>query len=319
MILQKRTRMKGAPNLGLAADHGEASPLLSDSASQHPEIGSNEASASTKLSGASEERLPHAISHAPIDERHDSSGTKHPADSRLPSIRSNDMLRQQPSFEDTFNCAVVMLITSFVLCSYHGMAYGGLLPIYLQDKPCTESKQLDLSGGLGYDVHDVGIFMAANGVIAMLVQVVVFPPFVERVGIWRSYFIMTTLYPISYILIPFLSLLSKGPAQEGGIYGIMVLQNHLNIIIPPCILILIKNATPSPLVLGKVNGATMAFICAARTIAPPLQGIVYTKEGSAAAWFTLAGIATAAIIQLLGVSRARKPERGSVNLASAQS
>lgn len=307
MILAKRAKARTASRDTLVND--EHTPLLGNGATKTPAIAFIEPEEQGQQ-GLFEDSMPGATDPH-FDLRRSSFGTVHSIklqpDLALERTRSLATIpEERPSMKETFNFTVVMLIASFVIVSYHGMAYGNLLPIYIQDEPQATWPNLDLKGGLGFDLHDVGSFMASNGFIAMAVQIVIFPPFVARIGVWKSYLVMMLLYPIGYSLIPFLTLLEPGFARSAGIYGIMIFQNHLNIIIPPCLLILIKNATPSPLVLGVVNGACMAFICAARTVAPPLQGLIYAQGGSAAAWFSLVAVAIVAIIQLIWVPRERK-------------
>lgn len=312
MILAKRARTRSASYDTLVNDSDETSPLLGTPPAKTPSIAVSHPEEQSQT-GMFEDTMPSATDPH-FDLRRSSFGTVHSI--RLQNERSNNLPvieEERPSFRETFNFTVVMLIVSFVIVSYHGMAYGNLLPIYIQDEPKAKYPDLDLMGGLGFDLHDVGSFMASNGFIAMAVQIVIFPPFVARIGVWKSYLVMMLLYPISYTLIPFLTLLAPGIPRSAGIYGIMIFQNHLNIIIPPCLLILIKNATPSPIVLGVVNGACMAFICAARTVAPPLQGLIYAQGGSAAAWFSLVAVAVVAIIQLIWVPRERKVEVESVD------
>lgn len=310
-ILEKRARARAASHDTLVDSSSETSPLLG-SPHKTPAISvtepPNQAHPTQFEDGLPSAADPH------FDLRRSSFGTVHSIKLQPPTHDERSRTTQErPDFRTTFNFTVVMLILSFVIVSYHGMAYSILLPIYIQDKPSIAWPDLDVRGGLGYTLRDVGSFLAANGFIAMAVQIVIFPPFVSRVGVWKSYLVMMMLYPISYTLMPFLTLLEPGASRSAGIYGIMVLQNFLNIIIPPCLLILIKNATPSSLVLGTVNGACMALICAARTVAPPLQGLIYAKGGSAAAWFTLTAVALLAIVQLLWVPKERRVEVESVD------
>jgi len=195
-----------------------------------------------------------------------------------------------------------MLTIALVLAAYHQMAFGSTLPVHLLDKPSTSPRRLDLRGGLGYTVHDVGTYMAVNGVIALCIQGFIFPPFVERVGVWHSFVSMIVLYPISYVVMPFLSVLPK-PVLPAGIYATLILQNFFGIIMMPCGLILLKNAAQSPKVLGRVNGMAMSGTCLARTVASPLVGLIYSRGGSAAAWFSCAGVALLAIVQMFWVPR----------------
>lgn len=249
-----------------------------------------------------EEGLPGPIEQR-FDLRRSSFGTVHSI--RLPHELRQTISDQAPPSalpRRTFNFTVIMLTISIVLISYHQMAFGAIVPVYLLDTPAKPTGQLDLMGGLGYTVHDVGTFMAINGVIAMAVQALIFPVFVERVGVWKSFVLMVLVYPIAYLIMPFLSVLPSN-WTGAGVYFTMFLQNFFGIIVVPCILILLKNATPSPAVLGKVNGLAMSACCGARTFSPPLVGIFYSAGGSAAAWFSCAAVAVIGIVQLFWVPR----------------
>lgn len=269
-----------------------------------------------------------------FDLRRSSFGTVHsirlPADSQQPSaagVRANDnsngrgrpappsrALSTQSFKGKTFNFTVIMVTVALVIFSYHQMAFCTLLPTHLLDKPLQPRGQLDLVGGLGYTVHDVGVYLAVNGIIGLFIQGVIFPLFVDRIGVWRSFVLMIIFYPCAYVLNPFLSAFPDRLVSP-GIYLSMVLQSFFGIIVGPCALILLKNATPSPAVLGKVNGLAMAACCLARTVSPPLVGIIYAAGGSAAAWFSCAGIAVVGIVQVIWVPRKHAVEHVEVDTA----
>ncbi|KAH8732049.1 major facilitator superfamily domain-containing protein [Phaeosphaeriaceae sp. PMI808] len=200
----------------------------------------------------------------------------------------------------TFNRTVVMMILSMALFAFHQMAYVSVLPVYILDEP--KAPGLDFQGGLGMTLHDVGAFLAINGFITLFIQGFVFPIFVERVGVWNSFVWMIILYPITYVIVPFVSSLPNGLGQY-GLYVSLIFQAFFGIIVFPCALILMKNATPSPLVLGRVNGIAMSACCMARTISSPLVGLIYSLGGSAAAWFGLAIVAVIGVIQLFWVPK----------------
>lgn len=232
----------------------------------------------------------------------------------------------------TFNFTVVMLIISLVLAGFHQMAFGAILPIYLLDEPfnansgtvSASTHHLDLIGGMGFTLHDVGTYLAVNGFIALAIQGLIFPTFVEKMGVWLSFVVPLVLYPICYFIMPFLSLLrDDDPAAEAdwgltlGIYASLFLQNFFGIISVPCALILLKNATPSPLVLGRVNGLAMSAVCLSRTLSSPLVGVVYDFGGSAAAWGTCAAVAVLGAVQLWWVPRGDKSAVEEVHVESA--
>ncbi|KAK9770281.1 hypothetical protein AB5N19_04428 [Seiridium cardinale] len=260
-----------------------------------------------------EEGLPLPMNHG-FDLRRSSFGTVHsikipveerPARPVRPGGRPNPPSRMQStqSFKGkTFNFNVIMVTAALVIFSYHQMAYANLLPTHLLDTPWVPRGQLDLMGGLGYTVHDVGIYLAVNGIIGLFIQGVIFPIFVDKIGVWKAFVLMIVLYPTAYVLNPFLSAFPDELVSP-GIYVSMILQSFYGIIVGPCALILLKNATPAASVLGKVNGMAMAACCLARTVSPPLVGIIYAAGGSAAAWFSCAAIAVIGIVQLLWVPR----------------
>jgi hypothetical protein len=246
----------------------------------------------------------------PFDQRFDlrrsSFGTMH-------SIKiQHDVLpmRGQPAPKPrkTFNRTVVMVILAMAIFAFHQMAFISILPVYVLDDPTSSG--LDFKGGLGLSVHDVGVFLTINGFITLFVQGFVFPIFVEWAGVWHSFVWMIILYPTTYLMVPFISALPT-EFERWGIYLSLVLQAFYGIIVFPCALIIMKNAIPSPLVLGRVNGLAMSACCLARTISSPLIGLFYSLGGSAAAWFGLTAVAVVGIFQLFFVP---KEEIGTVSI-----
>ncbi|KAI0437436.1 major facilitator superfamily domain-containing protein [Xylaria telfairii] len=275
----------------------ERTPLTRGQPIKHPRI-----SAVSERPVILEESLPVAVEQN-FDLRRTSFGTVHSIQF-TPDARTN--VHSQNKTEEytgpTFNFTIIMLTIALVLVSYHQMAFATLLPTHLLDHPAVPRGQLDLIGGLGYTVHDVGVYLAVNGIIGLLIQGLIFPVFVDRIGVWYSFIWMVVLYPSSYVIMPFVGALPTS-LQSPGIYLAMILQSFFGIIVIPTSLILIKNATPSTTVLGRVNGLAMSGCCLARTISPPLVGIIYAAGGSAAAWFSCGGVAVLGILQLFWVPR----------------
>ncbi|KAF2191671.1 MFS general substrate transporter [Zopfia rhizophila CBS 207.26] len=256
-----------------------------------------------KMPSFVEESLPMPVEQS-FDIRRSSFGTIHSI--KLPQDRhqSSNFAQNEDTLRRTFNFTIIMLTLSLGFISYHQMAFVNAFPVYLLDKPNTPgaSGHLDLYGGLGFTLHDVGTYLAVNGFIALFIQGVVSPLFIENVGVWRSFVVMIVLYPTCYIIMPFLSALPTTLISP-GIYLALILQAFYGIVSIPCALILLKNATSSPLALGKVNGFAMSACCLARTIGPPLVGMIYSVGGSGIAWFSCAAVAIAGVVQLFWVPR----------------
>lgn len=212
---------------------------------------------------------------------------------------------KRPLKPKAFTWRVTMLVVALAIFTYHSMTYDHLLPIFLQDKTGGDlsvghSSPFDIPGGVGLSTRTVGVIMSTDGIIALVIQSVIFPALAQWLGIWRLFVMVTVLHPIAYFIVPFLVFLPQN-LTFFGIYACLVVRNILSIIDYPVLLILIKQASPSDSVMGKINGLAASAGAAARTIAPPLAGSLY----SAGAEIGCTGIAWwgSSLVALLGVSQ----------------
>lgn len=178
-----------------------------------------------------------------------------------------------------FSKRVVMVVIALGIFTYHSMSYDHLLPIFLQDghdgnMSVTAQSSLHLPGGLGLTIQAVGLIMSINGLIALFVQAVIFPLFAAWLGVWKLFLVVTILHPIDYIMVPYLTLLPEYLLYP-GIWICLTVRNFTSILAYPLLLILLKEASPSPLVLGKINGLAASAAAACRTVAPPFAGYLY--------------------------------------------
>jgi hypothetical protein len=209
-----------------------------------------------------------------------------------------------------FTWKIIMLVLALTIFTYHSMTYDHLLPIFLQDKNAQGSGShisfFDIPGGVGLSTRTVGVIMSTDGIIALIVQSIVFPVLAHYLGIWRLFIVVTILHPISYFMVPFLVFL-PGQFLYGGIYTCLITRNILSIIDYPVLLILIKQASPSDSVMGKINGLAASAGAAARTLAPPIAGFLYstgTEIGcTALAWWGSSLVALIGVLQLWFIRR----------------
>ena len=155
-------------------------------------------------------------------------------------------------------------------------------------------------------IKDVGFVMSINGLIALFVQAVIFPIMASLLGVWKLFLLVTILHPIAYFIVPFLALLPHNLLYP-GIYACLMTRNLLSIIAYPVLLILIKEASPGPSCLGKINGLAASTGAACRTIASPIAGLLYgvgIKVGfTPVAWWASALVAAIGSIQALTITR----------------
>jgi hypothetical protein len=218
-----------------------------------------------------------------------------------------------------FTKQVVALIIALGIFTYHSMTYDHLLPIFLEDeirdRHISAFSQAVIGfnpfyspGGLGLSIQKVGVIMSVNGIIALFVQAVIFPFAAERLGIYRLFMLVSLLHPVAYLTMPYLVYLPSS-CLFLGIYACLTIRNLLSILAYPVLLILLKQATPSPC-LGKINGLAASAGAACRTIAPPVSGLLYTLGSrmsfTGLAWYGSAFVAIFGAIQCFTVKRARQ-------------
>ncbi|EHA21593.1 hypothetical protein ASPNIDRAFT_214467 [Aspergillus niger ATCC 1015] len=210
-----------------------------------------------------------------------------------------------------FTWRVTMLIIALAIFTYHSMTYDHLLPIFLQDKNASSISALSNSafrfpGGVGLSTRTVGLIMSSDGIIALVIQSLIFPFLAQRLGVWRLFVVVTILHPLAYFIVPFLIFL---PSQHVifGIYTCLVVRNILSIIDYPVLLILIKQASPSDSVLGKINGLAASAGAFSRTMAPPIAGFLYSTgskiDFTALAWWGSTFVAVIGAVQLFFIEQ----------------
>jgi MFS family permease len=210
--------------------------------------------------------------------------------------------------------AVVLALSIF---TYHSMTFDHLLPIFFEDdrvitpyvaNPLNSASPFYSPGGLGLSVRAVGMIMAVNGVIALFVQAVIFPFAALRIGVYRLFILVTVLHPIAYLLVPSLLYVPESLLYP-AIYFCLTVRNIFSILVYPLLLILIKDATPTSSVLGRVNGMAASAGAACRMVAPPIAGYLYSVGSrmncTALAWYGSAFVAVLGAIQCFQVQRDR--------------
>jgi hypothetical protein len=218
--------------------------------------------------------------------------------------------------EKWFTWRVAMLTLALGIFTYHSMCYDHLLPIFFQDERSDEISILStglfhVPGGLGLTTKDVGIIMSVNGLIALFIQGVVFPFAAEKIGIFRVFVVVTILHPVAYFIVPYLALLPES-GLYAGIYSCLTIRNLLSILDYPVLLILLKQASISTSVLGRINGLAAAAGAACRTIAPPVAGLLYSWGSNMGftglAWWGAGAVALVGVVQLYFVPRERSEQ-----------
>ncbi len=246
-----------------------------------------------------------------------------PSDSGAKTYRRR--YTQRLPFRRIFTRNVSFTLVAHFLMAFHVGTFNALwfvflsTPVYDPGKPrppdaLPHRLPFLFTGGLGLQPREVGVAMAILGVLGIALQLFVYPVLSERLGTVRSWRLFLMVFPLTYFLVPYLSLAPSasappspkdGPAVWAAIAGVLFLQVLGRTFALPAQTILVNNCTPHPSVLGTVHGVAQSVSSMARTIGPMLCGYLYglglAKGIVGAVWWGLSGIALCGLLASLWV------------------
>jgi len=232
--------------------------------------------------------------------------------------------------QKAFNQRVVMLVLALGIFTFSSMMFDNLIPVFFQDRrgdpdlAISSTSSEAMAGGLGMSTSDVGVIMMVQGIFALLIQAFIFPLAVQHLGLWKSFVLVTFGHPVAYALVPLLAFIpaSSTGLLNLGIYSCLTIRNIFGILAYPLVLILLKEASPAPAYLGRINGLAASVGAASRTIASPVAGALYTAgvqaEFTALPWLVTAAVALIGVIQVFFIGRQEDEPEIHVESAAAQ-
>jgi MFS family permease len=157
----------------------------------------------------------------------------------------------------------------------HGLT---LPPKYKPHAPFT------FTGGLALPPPSIGTALAILGVIGISMQLLLFPTLSFKLGTTRSFRMSLLLFPITYLIAPYLAVIpssTKPPEQASGAWVwlgitlVLAIQVTARTFALPATAILVNNCCPHPSVLGSVHGIAQSVSSLTRTVGPVLAGWLY--------------------------------------------
>lgn len=199
----------------------------------------------------------------------------------------------------TYQSNLNLLVYTFL--AMHSVSFDQLLPVFLDFSPVRTIDDpkvrlpLKFEGGFDIDSGRIGALFTIYGIFGMVIQFLVFPPLVRKIGVLRSYKIIALTFPLVYICIPYVSLLRTDAQRQGVMLVLMLIKGFCAIFAFPCSTILLTNSAASLRVLGTLNGVATSISALGRAAGPALAGFMFTlgvDEGyMILPWWTLAAVA----------------------------
>ncbi|KAI5859220.1 major facilitator superfamily domain-containing protein [Tricharina praecox] len=173
---------------------------------------------------------------------------------------------------------IIKTLFSFMLLPLHNSTFMNLYPLLLSAPHGTP-----LHGGLSLSAQSVGLALSILGAVGIAFQLLLYPPLQAHFGLLRSFQLGCCLFPVAYMLTPFLSFLSPGSTvMWAGIMGILGMQVAARTFALPGSVILLTNSVEEEGVLGTVHGIGSSLASAGRAVGPVMGAWLFAVglEGS---------------------------------------
>jgi len=218
---------------------------------------------------------------------------------------SNTQVRRRLPFQRIWTRNVVLTLLNHGLLAMHVGTFSNLWFVFLStprydaaavSKGTHNNHGLTLpagykphapftfTGGLALPPPSIGTALAILGVIGISMQLLLFPTLSFRLGTTRSFRMSLLLFPITYLITPYLAVIpsSTNPPEQAsgawvwlGITLVLAIQVMARTFALPSTAILVNNCCPHPSVLGSVHGIAQSVSSLTRTVGPVLAGWLY--------------------------------------------
>ncbi|KAL4810779.1 major facilitator superfamily domain-containing protein [Aspergillus unguis] len=185
------------------------------------------------------------------------------------------------SWTEVLNPQSTLILLAYTLMSVHTMAFESLLPVFLHTpvQPIEGNPDVHLPfkfiGGFGMDSQRIGLFYTITGIVGIIVQFYVFPYSAKRFGVLNCVKASATVFPIIYLITPYISLLS--PVMRNISICLLILSKlTASIFNFPGITILLTNSAGSLSILGTLNGVATSMSAVGRAAGPALLGPIFS-------------------------------------------
>ncbi|WPH00199.1 MFS general substrate transporter [Acrodontium crateriforme] len=220
-------------------------------------------------------------------------------------------------FRRIWTSNVLWTLLSIAIFDFHMGAFANLWILFLatpreffpdktrrDDPPIIQRSAFKFSSGLAFPPPTIGFAMAIIGFIGVALQFLLYPWANSRFGLMACFRGSLFLFPLAYLLAPYLALLPSSTAPPDpasgffvwfGISFVVLLQVAARTFALPASIILLNNSSPHPSVLATIHGVGQACSASFRTLGPILAGYwygVWTERGVVGmAWWMVASVA----------------------------
>ncbi|KAF2021614.1 MFS general substrate transporter [Aaosphaeria arxii CBS 175.79] len=200
---------------------------------------------------------------------------------------SSDIARTGPAQQDAppllkniWTWHLLKTLVAFGLLPLHNSTFLHLFPVFLAMPSVTTilPTVFEFSGGLGLSSPTIGLFLATFGIFGIVLQLFIYPRIQKHVGNLGIFRIASGIFPVAYLLAPYLALLSEVSSLKWPAMAVILfLQVLARTMAIPSSVILLTRTSPTKGVLGTVHGAGNTVSSLASAIGPAIGGVILSR------------------------------------------
>ncbi|KAF8851707.1 MFS transporter [Acephala macrosclerotiorum] len=189
--------------------------------------------------------------------------------------------KSRPTWKDVLSKQSCLNLAAYGLLCMHSLSYDQLLPVYMHHPVQTlNSPDVHLpfkfSSGFGIDTSRISLLFTFYGIANMFFQFFIFPSCVRRFGTLRCFKICCLVFPITYFITPFASLLPTPKTQQSALLFIWMIKGLCSNIGFPSSTILLVNSVSISRHLARLNGVSVVVSSIGRAVGPSIMGPMFT-------------------------------------------
>ena len=170
---------------------------------------------------------------------------------------------------------VLCALVSFGLLPMHNGAFMHIYPIFLSALP---KHGKSMTGGMGMHSRSIGMMLSLAGLCGIMLQLFIYPRLQERLGTLGVFRVGLLLFPLVYLVVPFLVLLPETGVFRWACIAIVTWgQIMARTLAIPSTVILVTHSAPVKSALGRIHGAGNMAASFARAVGPALGGWVFAR------------------------------------------
>lgn len=196
------------------------------------------------------------------------------------TVASEEEPKPAAGWRDVLSTQSSLNLLVYGLICMHSTSYDQLLPVYMhypaRDPTSSITLPFKFNNGFGINSGRIGALFTLYGIASMVFQLIFFPILARHFGLLHCLKACSVIFPITYFISPFASLLPTSLSQQAALLAIWLIKGLCVTIAFPSSVILLTNSVSDSRYLATLNGFATTISAVGRAVGPSIIGPMFT-------------------------------------------